>query len=62
MIERKKWQRWNPQIKRAAIDKVLAGENPSNVAAEYGCSLVSLYEWLRSEGCISRHTCQWVRK
>ena len=24
-------------------------------------ALVSLYEWLRSEGCISRHTCQWVR-
>ena len=61
MIERKKWKRWPPAVKREAVERVLAGEKPSNVATEIGCTLVSLYEWLRADGCISRHTCQWVR-
>ena len=60
-MSRGKWQRWDLQVKLAAVERVLAGEKPSNVATEIGCTLVSLYEWLRSEGCISRHTCQWVR-
>jgi len=61
MTERVKWQRWPPATKRAAIEQVLAGEKPSLVAAQHGCSLVSLYEWLHNEGCISRHTTEWVR-
>ena len=61
VMSRGKWQRWDLQVKREAVERVLAGEKPSNVATEIGCTLVSLYEWLRADGCISRHTCQWVR-
>ena len=61
VMSRGKWKRWDPQIKREAVERVLAGEKPCNVATEIGCTLVSLYEWLRADGCISRHTCQWVR-
>ena len=61
MADREKWQRWDLQVKREAVERVLAGEKPSNVATEIGCTLVSLYEWLRAEGCLSRHATQWVR-
>ena len=61
MNERVKWQRWDQNIKRAAIEQVLAGAKPSAVAEQHGCSLVSLYEWLRADGCISRHATEWIR-
>ena len=40
-----KWRKYSPEFKRAAVDRITAGESPSGVARELGIRRKFLYLW-----------------
>ena len=41
----RKWTRYSPEFKRAAVDRMTAGESPTVIARELGIRYKFLYAW-----------------
>jgi hypothetical protein len=41
----RKWFKYSPELKRGAVDRMVAGESPAAVARELGIARKFLYEW-----------------
>ena len=39
------WSKYSPEFKRAAVDRIVAGESPTEVARELGIRRKFLYAW-----------------
>ncbi len=46
---RGQWRKYEPEFKRQAVDRMLAGESPTAVARELGIRCKFLYQW-RDQG------------
>lgn len=46
---RGRWRKYEPDFKRQAVDRMLAGESPTGVARELGIRCKFLYQW-RDQG------------
>lgn len=49
MSTRGRWRKYEPEFKRQAVDRLLAGESPTVVARELGIRRKFLYQW-RAQG------------